>query len=47
MLCRDVIRETEFFYPGDTTRSGRRKFDVLLTSFEIMLKDANHFKACS
>ena len=45
--CREAIRETEFFYEGDNPRSaGQRKFDVLLTSYEIVLKDKAHFLSC-
>ena len=45
--CREAIRETEFFYEGDNPRSaGQRKFDVLLTSYELVLKDKSHFLSC-
>ena len=40
---RETIRATEFLHTGDRQHSQRRKFHVLLTSYEMVLKDAPHF----
>ena len=39
---RSVIRDTEFWYPGDKAQDGRvwgTRFNVLLASYETILKD--------
>lgn len=41
---REIIREHEFKYDCDNARSERVKFNVLLISFEMLLKDFNKLK---
>lgn len=44
---REVIRDTEFFYENDNPKkASQRKFDVLLTSYETVLRDGPHFTRC-
>ena len=41
---REVIRNTEFYFDERTRRMGIFKFNVLITSNSVVLKDWQHFE---
>lgn len=41
---RELIRDTEFWYTGDKEHSLGTKFNVLLASYETILKDRNELR---
>lgn len=42
---RKIIREHEFFFSGEKKSSKRTKFEVLLASYETVLRDKKEFQA--
>ena len=41
---RKIIREHEFFFAGDRKTHKHTKFEVLLASYETVLRDRAHFQ---